>query len=63
MHQDMLLAGAGATLAMGIVALVHWRYNPGFARELRESLSIKGGEVPLGEVKLREMLRRWRRKS
>ena len=62
-QKDMLLAAVGATLAMGIVALVHWRYNPGFTRELRESLSIKGGEVPLGEVKLREMLRRGRRKS
>ena len=62
-QKDMLLAGIGATLAMGIVALLHWRLNPAFARELRESLSIKGGEVPLGEVKLREMLRKWRGKS
>jgi putative membrane protein len=62
-QKDMLLAGAGATLSMGLVALLHWRFDPEFAHELRESLSIKGGEVPLGEVKLREMLRRWRRKS
>ena len=62
-QKDMLLAGAGAILAMGLVALLHWRLNPEFARELRESLSIKKGDVPLGEVKLREMLSRWRRKS
>jgi putative membrane protein len=61
-QKDMLLAGAGATLSMGLVALLHWRYNPGFMRELRESLSIKGAEVPLGEVKLRELLRRMRQK-
>lgn len=59
-QKDMLLAGAGAVLAMGIVALVHWRYDPGFARELRESLSIRGGEAPLGEVKLRDLLGRRR---
>lgn len=60
-QKDMLLAGAGAALAMGVVALVHWRYDPGFVRELRESLSISKGEAPLGEVKLRDLLRRRRR--
>ncbi|MDD3450418.1 MAG: DUF2238 domain-containing protein [Gammaproteobacteria bacterium] len=59
-QKDMLLAGAGAVLAMGIVALVHWRYDPGFAGELRESLSIRKGEAPLGEVKLRDLLGRRR---
>lgn len=60
-QKDMLLAAVGAMLAMGVVALIHWRYDPGFACELRDSLSIKEDDKPLGEVSFREMLRRWRR--
>ena len=60
-QKDMLLAGVGATLAMAFVALVRWRYDPGFVHELRDSVSIKAGDVPLGEVKLRELLRRNRK--
>jgi putative membrane protein len=60
-QKDMLLAAVGAILAMGLVALVHWRYNPDFAHELRESLSLHADDAPLGEDKLRELLRRHRK--
>lgn len=56
-QKDMLLAGIGAILAMTVVALVHLRYNPMFMQDLRSSLSIRDGDGPLGEVKLREMIR------
>lgn len=55
-QKDMLLAGLGATLAMALVALVHWRMNPGFSRELRESLKAGQGDHPLGEDALESML-------
>jgi putative membrane protein len=57
-QKDMLLAGMGATLAMALVALVHWRMNPGFGRELLDSLKAGGGDRPLGESALEDMLRR-----
>ena len=60
-QKDMLLAGIGATLAMTFVALVRWRYDPGFVQELRGSVSIKVDDAPLGEVKLRELVRRYRK--
>lgn len=60
-QKDMLLAGIGATLAMTFVALVRWRYDPGFVHELRGSVSIKVDDAPLGEVKLRELVRRYRK--
>lgn len=60
-QKDMLLAGIGATLAMTFVALVRWRYDPGFVHELRGSVSIKVDDAPLGEIKLRELVRRSRK--
>jgi putative membrane protein len=57
-QKDMLVAGIGAVVAMSFVALLHWRYNPVFISELRNSLTIRDGDTPLGEVKLREMLQR-----
>lgn len=56
-QKDMLLAAAGAALAMLVVALIHWRYDAGFATELRESLRIRHGDAPLGEDALRELLK------
>ena len=60
-QKDMLLAGIGAALAMAFVALVRWRYDPRFMQELRGSLSIKDDDAPLGEVKLRELIRKHRK--
>jgi putative membrane protein len=56
-QKDMLLAAAGAAMAMLIVALIHWRYDPAFAAELRTSLRIRHGDAPLGEDALRELLK------
>lgn len=57
-QKDMLVAGIGACVAMSLVVMVHWRYDRGFFKELRDSLKIKSDDAPLGEVKLREMIRR-----
>ena len=56
-QKDMLLAAAGAMATMLIVALIHWRYDPEFAADLRASLKIEHGDTPLGEEALREMLK------
>jgi putative membrane protein len=53
-HKDMLLATIGAVIAMGVVALINWKYDRSFGEEMRESLSVKG-KAPLGEVRLREL--------
>lgn len=55
-QKDMLLAGIGACVAMMIVVLIHWRYDPEFVKELRASLHLRKNDMPLGEVKLREMV-------
>ena len=54
-QKDMLSAGAGAALAMLVIALINWRYNPNFAQELRDGFSISPGDEPLGE----SLLRKW----
>lgn len=56
-QKDMLMAGLGAVLAMLLVALVNWRYNPEFLREMRESLAISQRDEPLGE----RLFEKWRR--
>jgi putative membrane protein len=57
-QKDMALAAGGAFLTMVVTALVNWRYDPGFARELRASFEVSRRDRPLGE----EQLRRWRRR-
>jgi putative membrane protein len=54
-QKDMLSAGVGAALAMLVIALINWRYNPNFAQELKDSFSISPGDEPLGE----SLLRKW----
>lgn len=56
-QKDMLLAGLGATIAMMLVALVHWRMNPRFGRELRDSLKQGPDDRPLGEEALEDLRR------
>ena len=56
-QKDMLLAGLGAALAMLIVALLNWRYNPAFLREMRQSFTISPHHEPLGE----SLFKKWRR--
>ena len=55
-QKDMLLAGLGALLTMWITALINWRYNRHFLKELRESLSLPAEDAPLGESLLQKWL-------
>jgi putative membrane protein len=53
-HADMALASVGALLAMSVTALINWRFQRDFSRELAESLRVKHAE-PLGEEALARM--------
>lgn len=53
-QKDMGLATLGAIITMGVVAIVNWRLDHGFGKEMKESLAVKDRE-PLGEVKLAEL--------
>ncbi len=55
-QKDMTMAGMGALLAMVIIALINWMWNPNFAKEFRASFRIPKGDRPLGEQKLQEWL-------
>lgn len=59
-QKDMGLAGLGALVTMALIALVNWRYDPAFGAEFRESLRVKS-HMPLGELRLRELIRAGRR--
>ena len=61
-QKDMLAAGTGALVAMLIIALINWKFDPAFAREMRHSFKIEKGDHPLGEVRFRELLTRWRKR-
>lgn len=61
-QKDMLAAGTGALIAMLIIALINWKFDPAFAREMRHSFKIEKGDHPLGEVRFRELLARWRKR-
>jgi putative membrane protein len=62
-QKDVLAAGTGALAAMLVIAAINWRYNPAFVRELRQSFVIEKGDRPLGEVRLRELLSRKRKRE
>lgn len=55
-QKDMVLAAIGAAITLLIVALIHWRHDPAFGRDLRASLTIGRGDQPLGEDALQTML-------
>lgn len=59
-QKDMALAIIGAAITLLIVALIHWRHDPAFGRDLRASLTIGRGDQPLGEVALQAILERER---
>jgi putative membrane protein len=54
-QKDMGLAGLGALIAMLVIALINWWYDPKFWSEIRESFRVKN-QKPLGEVRLFEMI-------
>ena len=53
-HKDMALASLGALAAMGITAVINWRFQRDFSREWAESLRVKHA-APLGEEALARM--------
>jgi putative membrane protein len=57
-QKDMTMAGLGAVIAMTAILLIRARYDRGLWRELRDSLRIRPGDAPLGEVELKELVRR-----
>ena len=57
-QKDMLMAGIGATITMIVIAIINWKYDKEFMRELKESFKIEEGDVPLGEVRLRELFKK-----
>ena len=56
-HRDMALATIGAVITMAVVAFINWKFDRRFGDEWRDSLAVKGA-VPLGEVKLRELMQK-----
>jgi len=55
-HKDMALASLGALVTMTVIALINWKFDAHFGDEWRHSLTVKGAD-PLGEVKLRELMK------
>ncbi len=57
-QKDMGLAGLGALIAMVVVAIINWRYDPSFWQSFRASFRLAPNDAPLGEVKLKELMNR-----
>jgi putative membrane protein len=53
-QKDMLMAILGSLITMTVTAIVNWKYNKKFGKEISESFTVKEKE-PLGEVKLHEL--------
>lgn len=60
-QKDMLMAGLGALFAMLIIALIKLNLNPAFIREFKASFKIPKNDEPLGEVKLKKLLKKFKR--
>jgi putative membrane protein len=61
-QKDMLMAGIGAIIAMLVTAAINWVYNPKFKKDMIQSFSIKKRDTPLGEIKLKQMIKATRKK-
>lgn len=59
-HKDMALAMLGAIIAMLLTAAINFHLQRDFARELAESLRVKG-QSPLGEEEIAKMLQEQRK--
>ncbi len=53
-QKDIMWGGIGAAIAMVVIALINWRYDPKFARELKESFRIRRIEAPRGDSRLKQ---------
>lgn len=60
-QKDILAAITGAVVALSLVALVNWRYDPHFWAEMKDSLRIPKGDKPEGEIRLRKLIDQYRR--
>ena len=58
-QKDIAAAIMGAVLALTIVAAINWRYSENFWAEIRDSLRIPADDRPLGEIRLRELVRKY----
>ena len=54
-HKDMGLASLGAVVAMLVTAMINYKLQRDFAKEMSESLKVKSKE-PLGEAEIKRML-------
>jgi putative membrane protein len=55
-QKDMMLAGVGSIITMTVVLIINIIYNPGFKKEMRESVKISRDDEPMGEYKLSRWL-------
>lgn len=55
-QKDMLMAGIGALAAMLIIAIINWRLDRNFGKDMKASFHSGKYDKPLGEVKLKELL-------
>ena len=62
-QKDILAAMTGTLVTLSIVALINWRYDPGFAQEIKQSLKIPQDDEPMGEVKLRRLVANFKRRK
>jgi len=56
-QKDMLMAGIGATLAMLIIMAINFVYDKNFWKDMKTSFQLSKNDGPLGEVKLRELIK------
>lgn len=57
-QKDMAFAGLGSIITMTLVLLIHLKYNNKIWPELKASFHISKNDKPLGEVKLKQLVRR-----
>jgi putative membrane protein len=57
-QKDMLMAGIGAVVSMGVTFFINMGLKKGFWKEFKDSFKIPMDDKPLGEVKIKEMLKR-----
>ncbi len=57
-QKDMLLAICGAIIAMLIIFIINWMFNKNHWKEFIDSFKVPKGDKPLGEEKLKELLKR-----
>lgn len=54
-QKDMAIASLGGLICMCVVAFINWKFDKNFGEEFRQSLTIRDGDRPLGEVRLTEL--------